>query len=454
MFQRAVEVRPCRPTFPLEVYARRRKRFMEQIGPRAAAVLPAAPVAARSNDVEYPYRPDNDLLYLTGFAEPEAACLLLPGHPDHEFTLFVRPYDRERQIWVGEHAGLDGAVQHFGAQRAYPIAQLDQVVGELVSERDELYYRFGRDEEWNRRVIGWMRQWQRLRPRQGRGPWVIRDPGEIVHEMRLRKEPEEIACLRDAAAIGGEAHRRAMQAVRPGMFEYEVEALLDGTFRRFGATGPAYPSIVASGPNATVLHYTANSRLMEDGDLLLIDAGAEFAFYCSDITRTFPVGRRFSSVQRELYELVLRAQLAAIDCIRPGMAYDEPHRKAVRVLIEGLLELGILRGSVDENWETEAYKKFYMHRTSHWLGMDVHDVGLYRIGDHARTLEPGFVLTVEPGLYFSPEVPDVPEAFRGIGIRIEDDVLVTPDGHEVLTATVPKSVEDIEALRDAVSATP
>lgn len=453
MFQRDVEVRPCRPTFGLEVYARRRKQLMDQIGPRAAVILPAAPVAVRSNDVEYTYRPENDLLYLTGLAEPEAVCLLLPGHGDHEFTLFVRPYDRERHIWVGEHCGVEGALHHFGAQRAYPIAQLDQVVGSLVSERDELYYRFGRDEGWNQRVIGWMRQWQRLRPRTGRGPWVIRDLGELLHEMRLRKAAEEIACIREAAAIACEGHLRAMQTVRPGMFEYEVEALLDGTFRRLGATGPAYPSIVASGANATVLHYTANSRRLEEGDLLLIDAGAEFAYYCSDVTRTFPVGKRFSPVQRDLYTIVLRAQLAAIDCIGPGVAYDEPHRRAVRALTEGLVGLGILRGSVEENLENETYKKFYMHRTSHWLGMDVHDVGRYRTEDGVRTFEPGFVLTVEPGLYFSPDAADVPEDVRGIGIRIEDDVLVSPDGHEVLTASVPKMLEEIEALREAACLT-
>ncbi len=447
MFQQGEAYRP-RAVFDLSVYARRRRRFMEQIGSRAAALFPAAPVAIRSNDVEYPYRADSDLLYLTGFSEPESACLLLPGHPDHEFVLFVRPYDAERYVWVGAHAGVEGARRDFGAQRAYPISQVDQVVGEFVSDRDELYYRFGRDEEWNRRVVGWMRQWQRLRPRNGRGPWVVRDPGEILHEMRLRKEAEELACMREAARIAGEAHRRAMQAVRPGMFEYEVEALLDATFRRFGASGPAYPSIVASGANATVLHYTANDRILEDNDLLLIDAGAEYGHYCSDITRTFPVGRRFSAAQRDVYELVLRAQLAAIESIRPGVPYDEPHRRAVTVLVEGLIALGVLQGSVDENLEKETYKRFYMHRTSHWLGMDVHDVGAYRLGDRVRLLEPGFVLTVEPGLYFRADCEGVPEVYRGVGIRIEDDVLVTADGHEVLTAAVPKAVEEIEALRD------
>lgn len=430
-----------------EVYAARRRQFMDRIGSAAAALFVAAPVALRSNDVEYPYRPDSDLLYLTGFPEPEAACLLLPGHPEHEYVLFVRPFERERETWVGRHAGVDGAMQEFGAQKAFPMHQLDQVVGELVSGRHELYFRFRRDLEWNHRVIGWMRQWQQLRPRSGHGPVVLRDPAEVLHEMRLRKGVEEVQQLRTAARIGAAGHLRAMREVRPGMYECEVEALVDSTFRRLGASGPAYPSIVASGPNGTVLHYTHNDRLLREGDLLLLDAGAEYGYYCSDITRTFPVGRSFSAPQRELYELVLEAQKAAIATVRPGARYDEPHRRAVEVLVGGLLMLGFLQGSRDEIIETEQYRKFYMHRTSHWLGMDVHDVGAYKVGDSFRALEPGFVLTVEPGLYIRADCTEVPEEFRGIGIRIEDDVLVTEGGCEVLTDAVPKEVSDIEALR-------
>ncbi|GIW45776.1 MAG: Xaa-Pro aminopeptidase [Candidatus Binatia bacterium] len=435
------------PAFPPEVYAERRRYFMERIGTNAAALLVAAPVAVRSHDVEYPYRPDNDMLYLTGFPEPESACLLLPGHPEQEYVLFVRPFDSERQIWVGRHAGVEGATAQFGAQRAYPIQQLDQVVGELVSGRDELYFRFGRDLEWNQRVVGWMRQWQQLRPRSGRGPRTVRDPAVILHEMRLRKSPPEVERMRKAAEIGAAGHLRALCETRAGMYEFEVEALLESTFRRLGASGPAYPSIVASGANATVLHYTHNDKALVDGELLLIDAGAEYGFYCSDITRTFPVGRKFSPAQRALYEIVLAAQKAATECIRPGVAYDEPHRRAVEVLVEGLVQLGLLTGSKEENIEQEKYRKFFMHRTSHWLGMDVHDVGTYKDGDQVRRLEAGFVLTVEPGLYVAADATDVPSEFRGVGIRIEDDVLVTEDGHEVLTASVPKEIPEIEALR-------
>lgn len=440
------EVRPA-PPLPPEIYAERRRRFMEQLGPNAAALFVAAPVAVRSNDVEYPYRPDNDMLYLTGFPEPEAACLLLPDHPDHEYVLFVRPLDPERQVWTGRHAGIEGATNDYGAVKAYPIQQIDQVVGECVGGRDEFYFRFGRDPEWNQRVVGWMRQWQQLRPRSGTGPVLLRDPAPILHEMRLRKHPVEIDRMRQAAQIAAVGHLRALTEVRAGMYEFEIEALLDSTFRRLGATGPAYPSIVASGPNATVLHYTHNDRAVCPGDLLLIDAGAEYGFYCSDITRTFPVNAKFSAVQRELYELVLAAQKEAISVIRPGIRYDEPHRTAVRVLVEGLLRLGLLVGSLEENIEQEKYRKFFMHRTSHWLGMDVHDVGTYKQGGEMRCLEPGFVLTVEPGLYIREDCADAPAEFRGLGIRIEDDVLVTETGHEVLTALVPKEVSDIEALR-------
>ncbi len=446
-----LEVHPA-PPFPREVYAERRRRFMQQLGPNAAALFVAAPVSVRSNDVEHPYRPDNDMLYLTGFPEPESACLLLPEHPEHEYLLFVRPFDPERRVWVGRHAGVEGATRDYAADKAYPIQQIDQVVGELVSGRNELYFRFGRDLEWNQRVVGWMRQWQQLRPRSGTGPVVLRDPAVILHEMRLRKEAVEIDRLRKAAQIAAAGHLRALTEVRPGMFEFEVEALLDSTFRRLGASGPAYPSIVASGPNATVLHYTQNDRSLAPGDLLLIDAGAEYGFYCSDITRTFPVSATFSGAQRELYELVLSAQKAAVSMVGPGARYDEPHRRAVEVLVDGLLDLGLLTGSREENIAEERYRKFFMHRTSHWLGMDVHDVGQYKEGQEVRRLEPGFVLTVEPGLYIPEDCTDVPPEFRGVGIRIEDDVLVTETGHEVLTSLVPKEVSEIEALRREVVA--
>ena len=420
---------------------------MDQLGPDAAAIFVAAPLAVRSNDVEYPYRQNNDFLYLTGFVEPEAVALFLPGHPKEEFILFVRPRDPERETWTGRRAGVEGAVVTYNAQAAYPIDKLDEKIGEYVSDRERLFYAFGRDMAWNQRVLGWMQQWQMLRPRSGKGPMAVLDPGEIVHEMRLVKSEEEVASMRKAAAISAAGHHAAMRAVHDGLHEYEIEALLDYTFRRLGGSGPAYPSIVAAGANATILHYTTNDQQMRADDLLLIDAGAEYGGYCSDITRTFPVGGRFSEAQRTIYDLVLQAQLAAIDVVRPGARVDEPHARAVEVLVDGLLALGLLKGDRQEVIGKELYRPFYMHRTSHWLGMDVHDVGKYKLEGSARTLEPGMVLTVEPGLYIAVDRSDVDSRYLGVGVRIEDDVLVTTDGHEVLSAAVPKDPADIEALR-------
>ena len=430
-----------------EVLARRRRAVMERLGPHAAAIFPTAPVAVRSNDVEFRYRADNDFLYLTGFEEPEAVCLLLPGHPKEEFVLFVRPRDPERETWTGRRAWVEGAIASFGAQAAYPIDQLDQKIGEYVTERDHIYYAFGRDERFNQRVVTWMRQWLQLRPRSGQGPTGVLDPSDIVHELRLTKSPEELACMRQAIAIAAEAHQTAMRTARAGMHEYEIEALLDYTFRRHGGSGPAYPSIVATGVNATILHYVNNDQPLHPGDLLLIDAGAEYDGYCADVTRTFPVAPRFSAAQRRIYDIVLRAQRAAIDAVRPGASVHDPHTRAVEVLVDGLLDLGLLHGDRAEIITKELYRPFYMHRTSHWLGMDVHDVGRYKVEGAFRQLEPGMVLTVEPGLYVAADHTAVDPQYAGIGVRIEDDVLVTPDGYEVLSHAAPKDPAEIEALR-------
>jgi Xaa-Pro aminopeptidase len=434
---------------PAEVFAQRRRALMDRLGPGAAAVFPAAPIAVRSNDVEYPYRQDNDFLYLTGFLEPEAVCLLLPGHPREEFVLFVRPRNPEREAWTGRRAGVEGAVTVCGAQMAYTIDKLDEKIGEHVSEREHLYYTFGRDTLFNERVVGWMRQWQQLRPRSGKGPTAVLDPAEIVHELRLVKSEQELACMRTAIEIAAAGHAAALRTVRDGLYEYEIEALLDYTFRKRGGSGPAYPSIVAAGANATILHYTTNDQRMRAGDLLLIDAGAEYAGYCADITRTFPVSDRFSAAQRAVYDIVLQAQLAAIEVIRPGARVDEPHARAIGVLVDGLRALGLLAGERQEIIDKELYRPFYMHRTSHWLGLDVHDTGKYKVEGHPRILEPGMVLTVEPGIYISPDRTEVPDQYLGIGVRIEDDVLVTASGHEVLSSAVPKQPADIEALRAA-----
>jgi Xaa-Pro aminopeptidase len=429
------------------VFEGRRRRVMEAIGPDAVAIFPAAPERTRSNDVEYRYRQHSDFYYLTGFPEPGAVCVLQPGHASEEYVLFVRPRDREKETWTGRRAGIEGAVADYGAAMAFTIDELDQRLPKLVAERDQLYYAMDRDEAFTRRVMGWLEQAQLSRPRTGRGPTGLLDARVLVHEMRLRKEPEELDRMRRAAAISAEAHRAAMQSVRAGSWEYEIEALIDYVFRRNGAAGPAYPSIVASGANATILHYTTNDRRLESNDLLLIDAGAEYDFYCADVTRTFPVGAGFAGRQKALYEVVLDAQLAAIATVGPGVRFDEPHRRAVRALVDGLLSLGILKGSADEVVEKELYKPVYMHRTSHWLGMDAHDVGLYKRGDAARALEPGMVLTVEPGLYIAEHLTDIDQAWHGLGVRIEDDVLVTAGGHEVLTAAVPKRIDDIDAIR-------
>lgn len=429
------------------VFAERRRHLLEALGGDAIAVLPTAPERVRSNDVEYRFRPHSDFYYLTGFAEPGALCVLQPGHPDHEYVLFVRPRDRERETWTGRRAGVEGAMVDYGADKAYPIDEVDRLLPKWIGERDRLYGALNGDDAFARRLLEWFEHGRAGRQRSGTGPGGLLDAHEPVHEMRLFKGAAELAAMRRAAAISAEAHVAAMRAARPGSWEYEIEALVEYTFRRQGAAGPAYPSIVAAGPNTTILHYTTNDRQLGADELLLIDAGAEYDYYCADVTRTFPTGARFSGRQRDLYGLVLAAQEAAIGGVAPGARFDEPHHRAVRTLAEGLAALGILRGSVDEIVEQELYKPVYMHRTSHWLGMDVHDVGLYKRHEETRVLEPGMVLTVEPGLYVADFLDDIAPEWHGLGVRIEDDVLVTADGHEVLTAAVPKAIDAIEAVR-------
>jgi len=425
--------------------AARRERIMAAMG-GGVMLLAAAPERPRTTDVLYPFRQDSDFDYATGFTEPEAVCVLAPDAPER-YLLFVRPHDPERAIWVGPRAGIEGAVERHGADHAHPLDDLERVLGPLLEKSAFVYHSMMRDDPLAQRLLAIIRSAQAGRPRSGTGPSTIRDPAEILHEMRLRKEPGELDRMRRAIAIACEAHREAMRAAQPGVTEYELEALVDYTFRRRGATGPAYPSIIASGPNATILHYVENDRVLGDNELLLIDAGAEHAGYCADVTRTFPTGRRYTPGQRTLYDAVLAAQLAAIDTIRPGATLEDAHRAALRVLVDALLAEHLLDGSHDEIVEKGLYRRFYMHRTSHWLGRDVHDVGNYAVGGAPRPLEPGMVLTVEPGLYVSPDADDVPVALRGIGIRIEDDVLVTETGHEVLSAAAPKQVAEIEALR-------
>ena len=427
----------------------RRKRVMDAIAPGATAILPSAPIAIRSGDVEFIYRQDSDFYYLTGFAEPESVALLSPGHPDGEFVMFVRPRDKDRETWTGRRAGVEGAIIEYGADKAYVIDELEKILPRYLEKSDRVHYPLGLNDKMDERVLKLVRWAQTMRPRIGVGPSAIIDPRDIIHEARLKKEPAELEAMRRAMAISAEAHKRAMMKARGGMMEWQIEAEVDYTFRSNGAAGPSYPSIIASGFNAATLHYINNDREMRTGELLLIDAGAEYDFYAADITRTSPIGARFTPLQRSLYEIVLEAQLKAIEMIKPGARFDEPHETALKVLVDGMRQLRILHGSAAEIIETGAYRRYYMHRTSHWLGMDVHDVGLYRVDGASRVLEPGMVLTVEPGLYINPDDEDVPESFRGIGVRIEDDVLVTADGYEVMTAATPKSIADVEALTAA-----
>ncbi|HZO80205.1 MAG TPA: aminopeptidase P N-terminal domain-containing protein [Candidatus Binataceae bacterium] len=427
------------------IFKQRRAAFMAAIGD-ALAVLPSAPVAIRSNDVEFVYRQDSDFYYLTGFTEPESVALFAPGNRDGEFILFVRPRDRDRETWTGRRAGVEGAMLDYGADKAYTIDELDRVLPRYIERAERVYYPLGNNERMNARMIEAVRGAQAMRPRTGSGPIAMLDPRELIHEARLRKRPEELDAMRRAAAISAEAHKAAMRRARGGMMEWQIEALVDYEFRSRGAAGPSYPSIIASGPNAAILHYIHNDRRMDGGELLLIDAGCEYDFYAADVTRTFPVGARFSPLQRDLYSIVLEAQRRGIEAVKPGARFDEVHDAALRVLVDGMIRMGLVKGPLDDAIKNAAYRRYYMHRTSHWLGMDVHDVGLYRVGGGSRVLEPRMVLTVEPGFYVAADDENAPEHMRGMGIRIEDDVLVTDDGHEVLTAATPKTIDEIEAL--------
>ncbi len=433
-------------TIDARVYAARREAFVQKMG-AGVAVFPAAPESIRSNDTGYRYRQDSDLFYLTGFPEPEAVCVLSPQHESERFILFVRPRDKEKETWTGRRFGDEGAKAIFGADAAYTIDKLDEILPQHLATAERVYYSLGRDERMNAKMLDLMGRARMMRPRTGKGPTALLDPGELLHDLRLFKSEGELGLMQRAITATTAAHHAAMTQTRPGMYEYEIEAVLEFQFRRHGATGPAYPSIVASGANATILHYIENTKQMQDGDLLLIDAASEFDCYCSDVTRTFPVGARFSPLQREVYSLVLTAQKEATAMIRPGVRFDDVHMRATEILVDGLRDFGLLAGETKEIIEKGEHRKFYMHRTSHWLGMDVHDVGLYKTGEESRVLEPGMVLTVEPGIYIAEDAEGVDERFRGIGIRIEDDVLVTANGHEVLTKAIPKEIDEIEALR-------
>jgi Xaa-Pro aminopeptidase len=421
--------------------------FIKRMSPDSIAIISSAREATRSNDTLYRYRQDSDFYYLTGFDEPEAIAVIAPSHKEHKFTLFVRPRDPEREIWDGRRAGVEGAQAAYGADAAFPISEFEEKLTDLLNGANNLYYRIGNgNAELDETIVKQIRHLRALGRRGMRAPEAIIDTGAIIHEMRLFKSEEEIALMQRAADIASEGHREAMKQARPGMKEYEVEALIEYVFRRNGASAPAYTSIVGGGANATVLHYINNDATLVEGDLLLIDAGAEYQGYASDITRTFPVSGRFSEGQREIYDLVLEAQLACIEMVRPGSRPQDIQKRSVEVLTEGMLRLGLLKGDAETIIKEEKYKQFYMHTIGHFLGLDVHDVGRYHIKDESRQLEPGMVMTVEPGIYISPGTKDIPEKYLGIGIRIEDDVLVTTDGNRILSSKAPKQIEEIEEL--------
>lgn len=429
--------------FPYALFLDRRERVLEELGD-GAMVLPAAPILLKGRDTELPYRPDSELFYLTGFSEPECV-LVLRGFADVDrVVLFMQPKDPRAERWSGARLGPERATAYLGVDDARPIERLEEELGPLLAGADRVFFRLGGNSRAERPVLDALRTARTMGVRQGAGPYGVMDPGIVLNELRLRKDPYEIDAIREAADITVEGFRSAMARLRPGIGEWEVEAELEGTFRRLGAHGPAFPSIVGAGANACVLHYIRNSHRMEGGDLVLIDAGAELNMYGGDVSRTAPVSGRFSPEQRDLYEIVDEAHKAAVAAIRPGARLDEVHDHALRILVSGLVTLGVLDGEEDELIETEAHAPYYPHRTSHWLGLETHDVGDYARNGASRVLEAGMVLTIEPGLYFPPDLDDGP--FVGIGVRIEDDVLVTEDGVDVLTDGLPTRADDVESL--------
>lgn len=419
--------------------------FMRRMDQNSVAIIPSARETTRSNDTHYRFRQDSDFLYLTGFDEPDSIAVIAPGRKQ-KYTLFVRPRDPAQEIWVGRRAGVEGAKSEQGADEAFPIAEFDEKLLDLLDGAKVLYYRLGVNEEMDKQLIAKIASVRTLNRKPIEVPQTIIDPATLVHEMRVVKSDEEIEIMQTAADIAAEAHVEAMKAVRPGMKEYEVEALIEQIFRRRGAAGPAYTSIVGAGANATVLHYINNDGELRDGELLLVDAGAEYKGYASDITRTFPVNGRYSQAQREIYDLVLKAQMACVDMVRPGTTHEQLKQQSIEVLTEGMAELGLLRGNPSKLIKEKKYEQFYMHGLGHMLGIDVHDVGAYYQNKQSRALEPGVVMTVEPGIYVAPDTKDVPEKYLGIGVRIEDDVLCTNNGPRVLTTKVPKQADEIEAL--------
>ena len=426
-------------------FARRRRQLMRMIGKGGIAILPASLVKVRNRDVEYAYRQESDFYYLTGFHEPEAVAVIVPGRPNGEYVLFCRERDRQREIWDGRRAGPDVAIAEFDADDAFPISDIDEILPGIIETCERVYYSIGVHPDFDQRIIGWVSSLRHMGGHLHHTPDEFISLDHMLHDLRLYKSRAEISAMRKAARISVAAHKRAMGICRPGLYEYELEAEFQHEFRR-NNTHTAYQPIVGSGANACVLHYVENRRRIEDGDLVLIDAACEFDYYAADVTRTFPANGRFSDAQLAIYDIVLEAHGAALEHVQPGRHWNEPHDAAVKVITRGLRDLGLLRGKLPTLIRKEAYRPFFMHRTGHWLGMDVHDVGDYKVADHWRLLERGMVMTIEPGIYIAPHVKGVAKRWRGIGVRIEDDVLVTRDGHEILTDALPRDPAEVEAL--------
>ncbi|OQK16636.1 Xaa-Pro aminopeptidase [Methyloprofundus sedimenti] len=427
-------------------FKKRRELLMNQVGKGNIAIIASAVTRIRNRDVDYPFRQDSDFYYLTGFNEADALAVFIPGREQGEYILFCQEFDEKKALWEGAHAGLEGATQDYGADDSFPIDDLNDILPGLLENKHKVFYPMGRDSDLDHHLMEWITH-IRSQTRSG-----ISAPGELVsleytlHEMRLIKSPAEINLIQKAIDVSAKGHIRAMQQCKAGRYEYQIEGEMIHEFIDNGLRAVAYPSIVAGGENACVLHYTENKAVLKDGDLLLIDAGAECDHYAADITRTFPVNGVFSNEQKLLYQLVLDAQSAAMQEIKVDAPWNKAHEASVEVLTKGLVELGLLTGDVDTLIAEEGYKLFYMHRIGHWLGMDVHDVGDYKINDEWRLLEPGMVLTIEPGIYIPEDCTSVDEKWRGIGIRIEDDVLVTQQGYQVLSHTIPKTIAEIEAI--------
>ena len=428
-------------------FAKRRKQLMRMVGHDGVAILPSAPIRNRSRDVEYRFRQDSDFYYLTGFGEPKAVAVLAPGRDSGDYILFCRERDKERERWDGSRAGPEGAIEQYDAADAFPIDDIDDILPGIMEARSCVYYTMGVYADFDARITDWVKSLRNRVPSGVHTPHEFVALDHLLHDMRLYKSRAEISAMRRSAKVAVAAHKKVMSMAEPGLYEYELEAELIHEFRRNDASN-SYSPIVGGGPNGCVLHYVANNAPLADGDLVLIDAGCELDYYASDITRTFPVNGRFSGEQRAVYEVVLEAQLAAIDKVRPGNHWNDPHDAAVRVITRGLKKLGLLQGSLPKLVRDGAYREFFMHRTGHWIGMDVHDVGDYKVGDEWRLLESGMVMTVEPGIYV-PASRKVPARFRNIGVRIEDDVAVTKKGPDVLSKQLVKEPDDIEALMAA-----